>query len=51
MFAFNAGIGRALNRQLALDVTYVQFISGKETFIRGVRFGLSFLWGRDLGRP
>ena len=51
VFSFGLGIGRALNRQLAFDIAYVEHIFGQETFIRGVQFGLKILWGRDHGRP
>jgi hypothetical protein len=51
VFSVGFGIGRALNRQLAFDVAYVQKVSGQETFSRGFKFGLKFLWGRDHGRP
>jgi len=51
VFSLGFGIGRALNRQLAFDIGYIQHISGKETFNRGVQFGLKILWGRDHGQP
>ena len=50
-FSLGAGVGRALNRRLAVKAGYVQHVAGRETFSRGFTVGLTYLWGRDKSKP
>ncbi len=51
LFSLGAGVGRALNRRLAVQAGYVQHVAGRETFNRGFTVGIRYLWGRDKSRP
>jgi hypothetical protein len=50
LFTFGIGAGRAMTRRLALQASYVQYISGSETFSRGFQLGLNYFWGPNRGR-
>jgi len=50
VFTFGIGAGRAMTRRLALQASYVQYISGSETFSRGFQLGLNYFWGPNRGR-
>ncbi len=49
VFSLGLAAGRALNRRFALQVGYVQHMTGEQTFNRGFQVGLNFLWGKDQG--
>ncbi len=49
-FTFGIGVGRAMTRKLALQGSYVQFVSGSATISRGFQVGLNYLWGPNRGR-
>ena len=49
VYSLAAGLGKALNRQLALKFAFVHRVFGQNTFRSGVQFGVNYLWGRDKG--
>ena len=51
LFSLGVGIGRALNRKLAVVGGYVHHIAGEETFGQAFVLGLNFIWGEEKVRP
>lgn len=44
-------LGKALNRRLSLQAGYVQYAAGQKTYNRGFTAGLTWIFGREKGRP
>lgn len=50
VFSLGLGLGRALNRRVSLQGGYVRYVAGEKTFNQALTVGVTWLWGKDLGR-
>ena len=48
LFSLGVGVGRALNRNLAVSGGYVHHIAGEKAFNRAIFFGAEFVWGEKV---
>ncbi len=51
LFSLGVGVGRALNRKLAVVGGYVHHLAGEDTFSQAFTLGLNFIWGEEKVRP
>jgi hypothetical protein len=51
LFSLGVGVGRALNRRLAIQGGYVHYVAGERTFNQAFVVGASFIWGEEKLKP